>query len=114
MKRLLSLIVTLAFTLILSSTLAFAAEKKEVPSKPEYASAEKVAPAAKAELLDINTATEAQLKTLPGVGDANSKKIIAGRPYKKIDQLKSKKIIPASVYEKIKGLIIAKDLKIAK
>jgi len=111
MKRLLSLIVTLAFTLILSSTLTFAADK---PAKPTATKTEAAAPADTAELLDINTATEAELKALPGIGDAYSKKIIAGRPYKKKDQLKSKKIIPASVYEKIKGLIIAKDLKIAK
>ena len=75
------------------------------PAKPAALAA---APA-KAEPLDINTATEAQLKALPGVGDAYAKKIIAGRPYDKKDQLKSKQIVPDATYEKIKDQIVAKQ-----
>jgi competence protein ComEA len=107
MKR----IIALLFALMLASSLTFAAEKKEIPAKPTYATVEKTAPAAKAELIDINTATEAELKAIPGIGDAYAKKIIAGRPYAKKDQLKSKKIVPAGVYEKIKDKIIAKEVK---
>jgi len=35
----------------------------------------------KAELIDINTATKAELSALPGIGDVYSQKIIDGRPY---------------------------------
>jgi competence protein ComEA len=65
--------------------------------------------AAKGKVVDINTATEAELKAIPGIGDAYAAKIIAGRPYAKKDQLKSRNILPAPVYEKTKDLIIAKQ-----
>lgn len=60
-------------------------------------------------LLDINSASASQLKSLPGIGDAYAQKIIAGRPYANKSQLKSSNIIPANVYDKIAGLIIAKQ-----
>jgi competence protein ComEA len=62
-----------------------------------------------AETLDINSATADQLKGLPGIGDAYSKKIIEGRPYKRKDELVQKKVIPQATYDKIKGQIVAKQ-----
>lgn len=72
---------------------------------------DKAAAPAKAALLDINSASEAELDALPGVGEARVKKIIAGRPWGGKDDLVKKKVIPKSVYDKIKDQIIAKQSK---
>jgi competence protein ComEA len=50
--------------------------------------AKKKATEGTAAIIDINTADEKTLESLPGVGKATAKAIIAGRPYKSIDDLK--------------------------
>lgn len=62
-------------------------------------------------LLDINTATPDQLKQLPGIGDAYSKRIVDGRPYTAKTQLTSRGILPKATYDGIAGQIIAKHAK---
>ncbi len=68
------------------------------------------APAPKVELIDINRASAKDLDALPGIGEARTKAIIAGRPYKAKDELTRRKIIPENVYEGIKDKIIAKQM----
>ena len=59
-------------------------------------------------LLDINTATPAQLKSLPGMGDAYVCRIINGRPYTAKNQLLTRGVLPEPAYDKISTHIIAK------
>ena len=58
-----------------------------------------VKPSAK---VSINTASESELDTLEGIGEARAKKIIENRPYNSIDELVSKKVLYKSTFEKIK------------
>ena len=101
--------------LLIPFALVFAMLLCAVPSGAAQAAKDKAAPpkaaATKTTLLDINTASKAELTTLSGIGDAYSQKIIDGRPYKRKDELVTKKIVPQATYDKIKDLIIAKQAK---
>jgi len=64
---------------------------------------------AKHSLVDINSASEAELKELPGIGDAYAAKIVQNRPYRGKNELLQKKVVPAATYEKIKDQIVARQ-----
>lgn len=78
-----------------------AASKSKVAAKPKAA--------AKTKLVDINTAKSEELKTLPGITDAEATKIIAGRPYASKADLVVRKLIDDATYENLKKLVIAKQ-----
>jgi competence protein ComEA len=86
-----------------SAGLAFALAPSAFAADPPKAEAKKV------ELMDINSASEKELMTLKGIGDARAKAIVKGRPYKGKNELVDKKIVPENVYNEIKDQIIAKQ-----
>jgi len=123
MKKHFTSIVLTMVALLLSASFTFAADPKAPAAKPATKpaadnakpgakeAAAKAKGAAKKEPVDINSASDAELKAIPGLGDAYIAKIVVNRPYANKTQLKSKKVIPDAVYEKIKDLIIAKQPK---
>jgi DNA uptake protein ComE-like DNA-binding protein len=102
-KHVLLRVAVIVFALMVVTSMSFAADPKGTPAPTAPAK-----PAVSGALIDINTATKAELAALPGIGNAYAQKIIDSRPYAKKDQLKSKKIIPAATYDKIKDKIVAK------
>lgn len=58
-------------------------------------------------LININTASQGELESLPGIGPVTAQKIIEGRQYGSIEDLLDKKIVKSSVFEKIKEKISA-------
>lgn len=64
---------------------------------------------AKIKPVDINSASEQQLKKLPGIGDAEAKRIVASRPYASKVWLVTNGVIGEGPYANIKHLIIAKQ-----
>ena len=77
------------------------------PAAQPAAAVAKPAKPAKAALIDINAASQAELQQLPGIGPVMADKIVKGRPYKGKDELVRRKIIPPSAYAPIKDRIIA-------
>lgn len=75
-------------------------------SSAKARNSEPTAPSATGEKVDLNTASEKDLNNLPGVGPATSKKIIAGRPYSSVDDLKHAGLTAKQI-DKIRDLTTA-------
>ena len=99
MSRLIALLSALVFAVSTLAAPAVFAQSTTTKDKPAATKP------AKKEPIDINSASAEELQTLPGIGEAYSKKIIEGRPYKGKDELVQKKIIPAAVVGQLHELL---------
>jgi len=89
-------VLAVGFTMGVSDGIA-----QQAPAVPKAGAA--VPPVAKQ--VDLNKATDAQLKALPGLNnDDLVKKIKAARPFKQVDDLK--KVVPEPVFEQVKNLVM--------
>jgi len=55
--------------------------------------------------VNINTADQAELEGLPGVGEVTAKKIIELRPFSSVEELLEKQVVKKNVYEQIKNSV---------
>jgi DNA uptake protein ComE-like DNA-binding protein len=101
--------ITLFVTMAIFGAAVHAPLAAQTAAKSSSKGSSKKSAAPAADLVDINHATAAELKTLPGIGDAYSAAIIKGRPYKNKTQLRSGGLIPEATYNKIRDKIIAKQ-----
>ena len=122
MKPLFSIVLTTVVALIGASS-SFAAQSQAsapaqaaskaaasptgAPSKNQFKT--KSQAAAKIKLIDINSAKKEELKTLPGITDAEAAKIVASRPYGSKAWLVSDNILTEEKYLAINKLVIAKQ-----
>jgi competence protein ComEA len=116
-------IITLAAALLIGAVGTAFAQKQEAPKPAAAPAAKAAAPApaptpaaapaadAKKEPMDINTATDKELASLPKIGEAKAKAIIKGRPWGGKDDLVKKKVLSQAEYDAIKELIVAKQAK---
>ncbi len=104
--------VALALGLLAWGGLRVAAVAAPASASPAATHASAVSTSKKAapvKLVDINSASRAQLKALPGIGDAEADRIIAGRPYRSKADLAAHKVLPTGIYLSLKSRIIARQ-----
>ena len=83
--------------------------KNATATKTHRHATAKNASAARPAKIDINTATREELMTLPGIDGDMADKIIAGRPYKNMAQLKTKGGVTNAEYRKINRKVTARQ-----
>ena len=101
----------MACTLLLGS-LALAespAAPGETPAaprrQPRILRNRKPAAPAKTGLIELNSATKAQLKTLPGISAALAEQIIKARPYLSKANLETRHVLPPGLYGPLHSLV---------
>ena len=104
-------IITLAAALLIATAGAAFAQKQDAPKPAPATTVPATKADAKKEPMDINTASEKELTSLPWIGEVRAKAIVKGRPYSGKDDLIIKKIIPQDAYDAIRDVVIARQAR---
>lgn len=86
---------------------ALAVAALPLPRAVAWARSPAAAESSQGAAVDLNTASVAELRALPGMGDAYVRRIIAGRPYTAKNQLVTRGVLPQAAYERIRDLVVA-------
>jgi len=104
--------VPLSAVLLLGGAAAFAADETKTTTKPAGATQSKAAEPAKGgaqkkktKPVEINSATAAQLKTVPGLRDEDVQRIIINRPYMTRSHLVTKNVLSYDTYLAVKDYL---------
>jgi competence protein ComEA len=79
-----------------------ASAKAALPGAVTHSPGKKALPLGR---ININTASESDLETLPGIGPVKAKAIVAGRPYAKVEDVMKVPGIKEGIFGKIKDVI---------
>lgn len=97
--------------MVLASTDKTVAQQATTSKVSSNVAIDKSQKAPTSKLIDINSAKKAELLTLPGIGDLQAEKIIAGRPYGSKAHLVTRNIVERESYNNISRLVIAKPTR---
>lgn len=103
MNRRLTTLTLIAALATMGGAASFAAEGPKTAAGQKAASASQAAP----KRVDINTASRAELRALPGISDADVDNIIKARPYLSKAKLVTAKVLSMETYQVISGRIVA-------
>ena len=96
----------IACSLALCALIIATAADAKTPDTPTPRSGASVLEASRhGDPININSATLKDLESLPGFGPARARKIVAGRPYASVEDLKVRKVVPLKTYDRIRNQI---------
>jgi len=75
----------------------------EIATNKEAAASTTTLQNSSSSVVNVNNSTSAELENLPGVGAVTAEKIISGRPYSAIEDLRIKGVVSESLFTKIQG-----------
>ena len=111
MTRRLVTYVAVAYLLAVTFPFSANAATTATASKEHHNSSHHSGKSSSAPKIDLNSAPESQLTTLPGIDEAKAQKIVSMRPYKSTNQIVEKGILTKAEFATIEHHVIAKQPK---